>query len=365
MKRALFLLMAACLLLAAGSLELLGSWRQTTITLYTQRDVISPRVLDAFTQDTGIQVEYVLLDDPQAAEHPEYCDLLLADVDHLQALLEKDQLSALEPSLQTPLSQVEDDYRGLSFDPENTYTLPYLWTTMGLLYNPAQTQIRVTSWSNLFNGQFSGMLVMPSDSQTAFAAALAALGLEVTLQSDEELKAAAGYLLQQQPHVTAYCSVGELPAYFQSGQAVLAPCYAATAIEIMASLPELSFVFPAEGSWRSLLSFALPAEAQDSEAAGTLLQYLYRWENQAKNAAYSGYSVISDQAFQLLDSAWQANPLAYPDGDKVAAFPILQGDRAELRTQRRVQWQMILEGLDPEAADPTQQPLPAGQNEED
>lgn len=365
MKKALFILLAFCLLLAVGVIELLGHWKQTTITLYSQEDVISQRVLDSFTKETGIQVQYFLLDDPQAAENPGGYDLLLADVEHLQALLEDAQLAPLEQDAREPLSSVDAAYRSLPFDPENAYTVPYLWTTMGLLYNPAGTDVRVTGWSNLFDGQLSGALVMPSDSQTAFAAALSALGMDVNLQSSQELAAAASYLTQQQPQVAAYCSSGELAAYVSSVQTVLAPCYAGTAIEIMANLPELSFVFPSEGSWRSLLSFALPAAAQKEEAAYLLLDYLCRWENEAKNAAYSGYSVVSPEAFRLLDSSWQTNPLAYPDGEKVASFPILQGDRAELRAQRQVQWQLIQESVGQETTPQFQETLPPGQKEED
>lgn len=347
MKKALSLSLAVCFLLAIGAIALFGRWNRATITLYSQEDVVSDRVLQTFTKKTGIQVQYRLLEELEASDDPAGCDLLLADTERLSQLIEDEQLTELDWAQLDTLPEIAPAYLGLSFDPENQYTVPGLWTTMGLLYNPTQTDTRVTGWVNLFDGHFSGALVMPEDSQTAFAAALTALGLDVNAPSSEDLTAAANYLVQQQTQVAAYCAAGQLADLFRSGQTILAPCYAGTAIEVMAQQPELSFVLPSEGSWRSLLSYAIPANAQQKEAY-QLLRYLCQKDNQAKNGVYSGYSVVSPEAYDLLDSSWQSNPLAYPDQEQVAAFPVLQGQTAQLRAERQVRWQLIQESMDQE-----------------
>lgn len=348
MKKLLLFVLAVCLVLVIGAVELVGLGKKTTVTLYCQKDMISDQVLRSFTKETGIEVQYRLPEDQEPAVDPAQCDLVLADTEQLRRMLESEQLAQLDWEQLSSLPPADQTDLSLSFDPEHHYTVPGLWSTMGLLYNPAQTDIRVTSWSNLFDGHFSGTIVMPSDGQLSFAAALAALGLDVNTQSSEDLIAAASYLTQQQPHVAAYCTAGQLVSYFETGKAVLAPCYAGTAIEIMANLPELSFVIPSEGSWRSLFSYAIPADSQHQEEAYVLLDYLCEARQQARNATYSGYSVVSSQSFALLDSAWQSNPLAYPTSQQVTAFPVLQGMTTSLRQERDIRWQTLLEHMEQE-----------------
>ncbi|MGM9594094.1 MAG: PotD/PotF family extracellular solute-binding protein [Candidatus Onthomonas sp.] len=346
MKKLLSFGLAFCLLLTIGIAEAIGHQHQTTLTLYSQEDLVSQRVLNAFTKETGITVEYCLLSSEKAAEDPTDCDLLLADAEVLQELLAEDQLAELDESLLEQRAAIDAEYLGLSFDPDNRYTAPALWTTMGLLFNPAQTDTRVTGWVNLFDGSLEGQILMPSDSRTAFSAALAALGLDVNTRQPEDIAAAASYLSQQQPQVAAYSTQEQLETYFGSGKAVLAPCYACTAIGIMSRLPELSFVIPSEGSWRTLYSYAIPAASEQQEAAHALLDFLCRKENLAKNGAYSGYSTPSAEAYDLLDSAWQANPLAYPDPKQVGQFPILLGQEGQLRAERQVRWLLIQESME-------------------
>lgn len=347
MKKALSLFLAVCLLLAIGAVALFGRWNRATITLCSQENVISDRVLQTFTKKTGIQVQYRLLEELEASDDPAGCDLLLADPERLSQLMEEGQLTELDWDRLASLPEIDPSYLGLSFDPENRYTVPGLWTTMGLLYNPTRTETRVTGWVNLFDGQFSGSLVMPEDSQTSFAVALTALGLDVNTQSSEDLTAAANYLTQQQPQVAAYRADSQLADAFQSGQAILAPCYAGVAIELMSQLPELSFVIPSEGSWRALLSYAIPANAQQEEAY-QLLNYLCQKDSQAKNGVYSGYSVVSPKAFDLLDSAWRSNPLAYPAVEQLERFPFLLGQTGELCSERQARWHKIQASMNQE-----------------
>ncbi|MGM9537275.1 MAG: PotD/PotF family extracellular solute-binding protein [Candidatus Onthomonas sp.] len=346
MKKLLSFGLALCLLLSIGIVEVVGHYHQTTLTLYSQEDLVSQRVLDAFTKETGIAVEYCLLSSEEAGADPTDCDLLLADTELLQQLIVKDQLAELDESLLEQRSAINAEYQSLAFDPDNRYTAPALWTTMGLLYNPAQTDTRVTGWINLFDGSLSGQILMPSDSRTAFSVALIALGLDVNTQQAENITAAGSYLTQQQPQVAAYCAQDELEERFSSGQAVLAPCYAGIAIGIMSKLPELSFVIPSEGSWRILYSYAIPAASQQQETAHMLLDFLCRKDNMAKNGAYSGFSLPSEEAFELLDSSWQANPLAYPDSEQVAQFPVLLGQAEPLRAERQVRWLLIQESME-------------------
>lgn len=346
MKKLLSFGLALCLLLTVGVVGIVSHHHQITLTLYSQGDLINQRVLDAFTRETRISVKYKQLDSETVENDLAGCDLLLADTELLKQLAEEDRLAALDRSLLEDMAPIDMEYRKLAFDPDNRYVAPALWSTMGLLYNPSQTDIRVTGWVNLFDGRLEGQVLMPSDSQTAFSVALSALGLDVNTTQPEDIATAGNYLTQQQPQVAAYSTQDELERRFASGQAVLSPCYAGVAIGIMSNLPALSFVIPSEGSWRILLSYAIPADSQQQEVAHTLLNFLCRSDNLARNGTYSSFSTPSKEAYELLNPTWQSNPLAYPDEERVKQFPILLGQSEQLRSERQARWLLIQESME-------------------
>lgn len=123
MKKALSLSLAVCFLLAIGAIALFGRWNRATITLYSQEDVVSDRVLQTFTKKTGIQVQYRLLEELEASDDPAGCDLLLADTERLSQLIEDEQLTELDWAQLDTLPEIAPAYLGLSFDPENQYKI--------------------------------------------------------------------------------------------------------------------------------------------------------------------------------------------------------------------------------------------------
>ncbi len=329
MNKWISLLLAVCLVLALAVLDGSASTTRAAITVYSQGDWISPDLLEDFSRQTGIEVDYIVSETPRDVK----ADVLLADNELLGSLAEQGELAAWEPGQLEQLGEAIDASFLNSCGMAKGYAVPCLWTSIGLLYNPTQSDLQMTSWSILFDTRFAGQIIMPDRYREAYAVALAALGLDVNSTDDNALLAAEDALERQQGLVLARCSAAQLEDYFASGEAVIAPCYAAVAGKLMAELPQLSFIIPNEGSWRMLISYAVAADTDRAGYAVQFLDYMCRAEHLARNAAYCGYSTTSTAAWNLLDKSWQQNPLAYPNLPDGAYIPILEALPIRQRTQ--------------------------------
>ena len=330
MNKWISLLLAVCLVLALAVLDGSASTARAVITVYSQGDWISPDLLEDFSRQTGIEVDYIVSETPPQDVQ---ADVLLADSELLGSLAEQGALAALESVRPEPFGEEIDASFLRDCGVPEGYVIPCLWTSMGLLYNPTQSDLQVTSWGILFDTRFAGQIVMPDRYREAYAVALAALGLDVNSADDDALLAAEEALERQQALVLDRCSPAQLEDYFASGEAVIAPCYAAVAGKLMAENPQLSFIIPNEGSWRILLSYAVAADTDRAGYASQFLDYMCRAEHLARNAAYCGYSTTSTAAWNLLDKSWQQNPLAYPNLPDGAHVPVLEAMPVRQRTR--------------------------------
>lgn len=320
LKRLLSLFLAAGLLVSAYALTGEQVDFSRTVTLYSQGDYIDPDILSDFTRETGIEVEYVIAGD-ESGNGPTDCDLLLADVDCISLLAEGGYVQALDADCFSSWGAIDPQW--MELNGLEHYAVPCLWTTMGLVYDPTRTELRVTQWADLTNAAFSGQVLMPTDAGQLTTVGLAALELDVQSRSAEALASAGLWLKEQSSLVLDYCAEDDMAEWFRSGDAVLAVCPASTAIELMAELPELSFVIPSSGNWQTILCYAVAANTEKKAAVYELLDYLCQPENLAKNAAYCGWSVTSTRAYDLLSPTWRSNPLTYPDLDGRVETPLL------------------------------------------
>ncbi|MCC8181921.1 MAG: extracellular solute-binding protein [Clostridiales bacterium] len=310
MKRLLSLLLTIGLLASAYNLTDEDAALSRTVFLYSQGDYIDPDILTDFTQETGIRVKYVVAGDGDDGVPAEY-DLLLTDVECISLLAETGRIQMLDTDRFSPLGKI--DAQWLELDGLEEYAVPCLWMTIGLIYDPTQTELRVTQWADLADVIFTGQVLMPADAQALVTVALAALEREVESSNPADLAAAGLWLKGQSSLVLDYCSDGGMAEWFRTGDAVLAVCPASTAIELMAELPDLSFVIPSGGSWQTVMCYAVASGTEKEAAVYTLLNYLCEAEHLAQNAVYSSWSVTSARAYDLLSPVWRSNPLAYPD----------------------------------------------------
>ena len=164
-----------------------GGKEQRVVNVCSWGEYIDESLIGEFEAQTGIHVNY------QTAESNEALYSLIkmggADFDvivpsdyMIARLIDEDMLAELDYSHIPNFDHIADTYKNLSYDPENKYTVPYTWGTLGIIYNTTMVSQPITSWSAMFDPQYAGQVLMINNSRDALAAALLYLGYSINTE---------------------------------------------------------------------------------------------------------------------------------------------------------------------------------------
>ena len=218
-----------------------------------------------------------------------------------------------------------------SYDPENKYSVPYTWGTVGLIYNTKYiSEEDAQSWSCLWNSKYAGKLLMFDNPRDAFAIVESMLGYSYNTEDAQELKNAADLLATQKPVLQAYV-MDQIFDKLERGEAWAAPYYAGDYLTMVEENPDLAFSFPEEGFNFFSDAMCIPKGCQNKEGAEAFINFLCRPDIAVKNFEYITYSTPNKGAFDLLDADLQNNKALFPDIDDLKNAEVLQylGDEVD------------------------------------
>jgi Spermidine/putrescine-binding periplasmic protein len=209
-----------------------------------------------------------------------------------------------------------DDYKNPDYDPTNEYSVPYMWGTLGIVYNTTlvDEEDDVETWDIMWNEKYANNMLMFSNSRDAFAIALLRLGYSLNTTSEKELRDAADLLKDQKYMIQAYV-MDEIYDKMGGGEAALAPYYAGDAIVMMDDNPDLDFVIPREGTNLFVDAMCIPKGAPNKEAAEMYINFICETTVALYNCEYIGYSTPHSEAFELLDDELKENEIIYPPAE--------------------------------------------------
>jgi len=209
---------------------------------------------------------------------------------------------------------IEDRYKNPEYDPENLYSVPYTWGTVGIIYNTTlvDPEDDMETWSVLWNEKYAGDILMFSNSRDAFMIAEKLLGFSLNTTDEEELKAAAQKLKDQKYLVQAYV-MDEIYDKMGGGEAAIAPYYAGDAIVMMDDNPDLEFVFPKEGTNLFVDALCIPKGAKNKEAAEMYINFMCETLTAKMNIEWIGYGSPHAAAYEVLEDEVREDPVIYPD----------------------------------------------------
>ena len=215
---------------------------------------------------------------------------------------------------------IDDAFKNTSYDPENKYSVPYTWGTVGIIYNTKYVdEADVTGWELLWNEKYAGKILMFDNSRDAFGIAEYLLGYDVNTTDETELQACADKLAEQKPVVQQYV-MDQIFDAMENEEAWIAPYYAGDYLTMVEENPDLAFYRPtAEGYNMFIDAMCIPTCCQEKEAAETFINFLCSPEISSANMEFLGYSVPSTAAKELMDPEIANNKIAYPDADTLAA----------------------------------------------
>ncbi len=238
---------------------------------------------------------------------------------------------------------INDSYKNPSYDPQNLYSVPYTWGTVGLIYNTTMVDPNdaMDTWTVMWSEAYRGNVLMFGNSKDAFGIAFKVLGMPINAQSEEQLNEATELLKQQKNIIQGYV-MDEIFDKMIGGEAAMAPYYAGDALTMIDENPDLAFVVPKEGSNIFTDAMCIPTVATNKEAAEMYINFMLEPEVGVANIDYIGYSTPNDKVYELLDEETRSNPVAYPDAELLANCEYYEHTSAEMAKLMDEKWIEVL-----------------------
>ena len=232
-------------------------------------------------------------------------------------LIEEEMLLPLNFDNIPNYQYIDDNFRHTAFDPENLYSVPYTWGTVGIIYNSKYVDEEdLTGWELLWNEKYADKILMFDNSRDAFGIAAYLLGFDVNTTDEAELRACADKLAEQKPLVQQYV-MDQIYDLMENEEAWIAPYYVGDYVAMSEVNPDLGFFLPENQGFNLFVdAMCIPACAREKEAAELFINFLCDPEIAAANMDWVGYSVPLSAAKEYLDPEVVEDPVAYP-GDEV------------------------------------------------
>lgn len=279
----------------------------------------SINVNEEFTRRTGIKVVYDLYDTNEImytklkTGGANY-DVIIPSDYMIGKLVEEDMLAPLNFDNIPNYQYIDEQFKNRNYDPDNLYSVPYTWGTVGIIYNTKYVTEPVDSWSLLWDEAYKGKILMFDNSRDAFAISQLLLGQDVNTTSTADLDAASQKLAEQKDLVQDYI-MDQVFGKMEHEEAWIAPYYAGDYLTMLENNENLAFCFPKEGYNLFIDAMCIPKNAQNKEAAEKYINFLCDPEIMAANLDFLGYSAPASEAKQYMDEELVASEIAYPSAE--------------------------------------------------
>ena len=267
-------------------------------------EYIDESLITQFEEETGIKVNY------QTAESNEALYSLLksggANYDvicpsdyMISQLIEEDMLQPLDYSKIPNFEKIDTRFKNLSYDPENLYTVPYTWGTLGIIYNTTMVDEPITSWSALFDDKYKDNVILIDNSRDAFGIALYYLGYSVNTTDEAQIREAF-QLLSDAVSKGVYQGkvMDEVFQKMEQGNAAIATYYAGDYLTMLENNPDLAYVVPEEGSNWFVDAMCILKDAQNVDEAHEWINFLASTEANLANMDYIWYASPNAEALE-------------------------------------------------------------------
>ncbi len=299
--------------------------------VYCYGDYFDPMILEDFEAETGIRVipdyydtaeeMYTVLENNATTY-----DCVCTSDYMIERMIANDMLAELDKDAMPEVSNIADVYmkKSESFDPGNKYSVPYQLGISGILYNKKMVgDVKIDSWSDLWNEKFAGSMVMPDSVRDAFMIGLKKNGYSLNSTNEHEISMAADDLIRQKPLVYKYAndSARDLLA---NGSAAVGVVWNGEYIYTKDLNEDVEFVIPKEGSEFFIDSWMIPKDAINKDKAEAWINYLCKAEVAAKNFDYLYYTTPNEAALDLIDEEYLNEEAVFPSEETIESCESLK-----------------------------------------
>ncbi|MCI1913939.1 MAG: ABC transporter substrate-binding protein [Schleiferilactobacillus harbinensis] len=325
-------IVAACLLLTVGIKRLesaQGDSSAKTLNLFNWGDYIDPALIKKFEKETGYQVNYETFDSNEAMltkiqQGGTSYDLAVPSDYTIEKMKKEHLLLPLDKKQIKGLGNIDPSFMNKSFDPDNRYSIPYFWGTLGIIYNDKFVKAdQIQHWRDLWNPEFAHSIMLVDSARDILGFSLVKNGDSMNTRSRAQVTRAKDDLDKLAPNVKAIVA-DEIKMYMIQNEEKIAVTWSGEASEMLSNNSHLHYVVPTEGSNLWFDNLVIPKTAKHFKAIYAFLNFMLRPENAKQNALYVGYATPNDKAKALLPKDVRNDKQFYPPTDIIGKLQVYE-----------------------------------------
>ncbi|MBU8917834.1 ABC transporter substrate-binding protein [Bacillus sp. FJAT-29953] len=297
---------SALILIAISSLNSSQGYSGgNTLTVYNWGDYIDPALIKKFEKETGIKVIYETFDSNEAMmtkiqQGGTTYDVAVPSEYTIDKMRHENLLIPLDYTKLPNLKNIDKRFMDLPFDPDNQYSVPYFWGTVGIVYNPSKLNgKKITSWNDLWAPDLKNEILLIDGAREVMGMGLNSLGYSLNDTNKEHLLEAKNKLDTLTPNVKAIVG-DEIKMLMANEEASIGLVWSGDASEIMSENEHLDYVVPKEGSNLWFDNMVIPKTAKNIDGAQKFINFMLDPKVAAQNTEYVGYSTPNKAALKFL-----------------------------------------------------------------
>ncbi len=289
----------------------------TELYFYNWSEYIPGEILQEFTRETGIRVIYSTYESNETmyarlkTQGSGY-DLVVPSTYFVSKMRKEGMLQPIDKDKLSHFDDLDPNFMNKPFDPENRYSIPYIWGATGIGVNTDMLdKSTLTNWSDLWDAKWRGQLMLMDDAREVFHIALSKLGYSANTTDPKEIEEAYHELTKLMPNVLVFNS--DFPANpFLAGEVSLGMLWNGSAYMARQEGANVEIAWPETGAIFWMDSISIPSGAKNIDAAHQMIDFLLRPENAARIALEIGYPTPVKTAHKLLPPEFVNDPNIFP-----------------------------------------------------
>lgn len=315
-KKSRIIVICLSLIIISAILSACQKTQSSSITFFNYGENIDQQTLDAFKEKTGVQVNVETFDDMETmyqkiSKSTAVYDVVLVSDLLMPRMINEGLLMELDKTQIPNFSQMDAAYLNLKIDPENRYSMPYMFGTVGIVYNKDKVKEPIDSWSALFNSAYKERVFMFDTYRDTLGAALKSLGYSLNTEVPEEIEAAKQLLRQQKQTVKPIYGVDNGTELIPAGETDINMIWSGEGLNLQEENPNLVYVVPKEGANFWIDSLTVSSKSKNPEAAMAFINFVSDKSSAFRIADEIGYTTPNKEARQMQSDEVKNNPNAY------------------------------------------------------
>ncbi|AQT61485.1 MAG TPA: extracellular solute-binding protein [Cellvibrio sp.] len=294
------------------------------VVIYNWTEYIPAEVLDAFTKETGIQVEYATYESNEAMyakiklmDGKGY-DIAVPSTFYVEKMRKEGLIQPIKKDLLSNYGNLDANMMNKPYDPNNDFSVPYLWGATSIAVNGNDVDAsQITKWADLWKPEYAGKLMIMDDVRDNFYVGLRVAGFQNNSTNEEEIKAAYEKLKALWPSIKVINSDSPKTPLIQ-GNVSIGAIWNGEAYMAQQEMDNLQYIYPEEGAVLWVDSFVIPKGAANLENAHKFIDFMLRAESAKAAIEELGYAAPNTAGIALLDEDLRNNKTVFPAAEDIA-----------------------------------------------